>query len=167
MQVLGYLHLSSGKSDLKTLAALNRLYGWALASRAQPPSPYAGLPAVVTLQHWLRDRWLSLKEERPFFRETNQAELVLDLVWGQLLPAYMDFHHELLFHQEPEGIFNGFFLGRAIEAVLGEGGPWEDTERIVTGAIRRLNDFIGYRPIAVLEGRRHHDRRVGVARGDG
>jgi hypothetical protein len=155
LQVLGYLHLSSGKSDLKTLAALNRLYGWALASRAQPPSPYAGLPAVVTLQHWLRDRWLSLKEERPFFRETNQAELVLDLVWGQLLPAYMDFHHELLFHQEPEGIFNGFFLGRAIEAVLGEGGPWEDTERIVTGAIRRLNDFIGYRPIAVLEGRRH------------
>jgi hypothetical protein len=155
VQVLGYLHLSSGKSDSTTLAALNRLYGWALASKAQPPSPYAGLPAFVTLRHWLRDRLKLLQEEKPFFRETDQAERVMELVWGELLPGYMDFHSNLLFHQEPEGIYNGFFLGRAIEAVLVEGGPWTEVDRIVSGSIRRLNDFIGYRPIAVLEGRRH------------
>ncbi len=155
VQVLGYLHLSSGKTDPKTLSALNRLYGWALASKSQPPSPFAGLPAVVTLHHWLRDRLDKLKKEKPFFCETDQADQVLNLVWLQLLPAYMDFHSELLFHQEPEGIFNGLFLGRAIEAVLTEAGPWDETDRIVEGSIRRLNEFIGYRPIAVLEGRRH------------
>ncbi len=159
VQVLGYLHLSSGKTDNKTLAALNRLYGWALASKSQPPSPFAGLPAVLTLHHWLRDRLGKLKEERPFFRESDQADQVLNLVWLQLLPAYMDFHSELLFHQEAEGIFNGFFLGRAAEAVLSEGGPWDETDRIVEGAIRRLNDYIGYRPLATLEGRRHQPYR--------
>ena len=56
VQVLGYLHVSSGRSDPKTLYSLNRLYGWAIASGSQPPSPYAGLPAWVTLQHWLQDR---------------------------------------------------------------------------------------------------------------
>ena len=42
-----------------------------------------------------------------------------------------------------------------MEAVLSEGGPWNETKRIVDGAIRKLNDYIGYRPIAVLEGKRH------------
>jgi len=155
VQVLGYLHVSSGRSDPKTLFSLNRLYGWAIASGTQPPSPYAGLPAWVTLQHWLQDRLARLREERPFFRENDQASRVLELVWLHLLPSYLDFHSDLLFHQEPEGLFNGLFLGRAIEAVLLEGGPWDEIDRIVDGAIRRLNDYIGYRPLAVLEGRRH------------
>src|SRR5581483_6017299 len=33
--------------------------------------------------------------------------------------------------------------------------PWNETDRIVQGALDRLNDFLGYRPVAVLEnGRR-------------
>lgn len=155
VQVLGYLHVSSGKSDPKTLAALNRLYGWAIASGPNPASPYAGMPAWLTLQQWLQDRLGRLQEERSFFRENDQATRVLQLVWLHLLPAYLDFHSDLLFHQEPEALFNGLFLGRAIEAVLLEGGPWDEVDRIVDRAIRRLNDYIGYRPIAVLEGRKH------------
>jgi len=155
IQLLGYLHVSSGKSDPKTLFSLNRLYGWAIASGSQPPSPYAGLPAWVTLQQWLQDRLESFRGDRPFFRENDQASRVMGLVWHDLLPSYLDFHSDLLFHQEPEGLFNGLFLGRAIEAVLLEGGPWDEVDRIVSGAIRRLNDYIGYRPLAVLEGQSH------------
>ncbi len=155
VQVLGYLHVSSGKSDPKTLFSLNRLYGWAIASGGQPPSPYTGLPAWVTLQQWLQDRLELFRQERPFFGENDQASQVMGLVWRHLLPSYLDYHSDLLFHQEPEGLFNGLFLGRAIEAVLLEGGPWSEVDRIVEGAIRRLNDYIGYRPLAVLEGRRH------------
>jgi hypothetical protein len=41
-----------------------------------------------------------------------------------------------------------------MEAVLQQGSPWEETSRIVGPAITQLNDYVGYRPVAVLEGRR-------------
>ncbi len=154
VHVLGYLNFSSGKTDPKALQALNRLYGWAIAGSPIPGSPFAGMPAWLTIQQWLQDRLVKLADEKPAFRENDQASRVLQLVWLDLLPEYIDFHRDLLFHQEPEGIFNGFFLGRAIAAVLSQGAPWDETERIVQGAIRELNDYVGYRPVAVLEGRR-------------
>src|SRR2546429_510383 len=50
-------------------------------------------------------------------------------------------------------LFEPFFLARAFEAVLLQGGPWTEQERIIAGALARLNDFVGHRPIAVLESR--------------
>jgi hypothetical protein len=147
VQVLGYLNFSSGVADPKTLGALNRLYGLGLSG-----SPYAGLPVWLTMQQWLQDRLKRLMRESPGFATANQAQQVMELVWGEALPAYLDFHRDLLFHQEPEGLFNGFFLGRMIEAVISQGGPREERQRIVSGAIRQLNDYVGYRPVAVLEG---------------
>ncbi len=144
-----------GKSDPKTLAALNRLYGWALASGPQKQfSPYAGLPPWLTIQQWLQDRLGKLRDEKEIFRESDQASHVHQIVWLYLLPDYLDFHSDLLFHQEPEGLFNGLFLGRAIECVLQQGPPWDEMDRIVPKAIDALNDYVGYRPVAVLEGRR-------------
>ncbi|MEQ1825518.1 MAG: hypothetical protein ABL921_06210 [Pirellula sp.] len=155
VHVLGYLNFSSGKSDTKTQAALNRLYGWALASGSPKQfSPYAGLPPWLTIQQWLQDRLGKLRDEKEIFRESDQASQVLQIVWLYLLPDYLDFHSDLLFHQEPEGLFNGLFLGRAIECVLQQGAPWDEIDRIVPKAIEELNDYVGYRPVAVLEGRR-------------
>lgn len=155
VHVLGYLNFSSGKSDPKSLAALNRLYGWSLASSSpKTGSPFAGLPPWLTIQQWLQDRLVKLQSEKEIFRESDQASQVLKIVWLHLLPEYLDFHSDLLFHQEPEGLFNGLFLGRAIESVLKQGAPWGDVDRIVRGAIDSLNDYVGYRPVAVLEGRR-------------
>lgn len=148
-QVLGYLNFSAGKPDAKTLGALNRIY-----ARALPGGPYAGLPAWLQIQQWLQDALTRLSASNPAFRASEQASAVIELVWLHLLPSYLDFHRDLLFHQAPESIFNGFMLGRAIESVLQQGGPWEEVDRITAGAIRRLNDFVGYRPVAVLEGRR-------------
>lgn len=154
VHVLGYLNFSSGKSDPKSLAALNRLYGWALAGSPRQFSPYAGLPPWLTIQQWLQDRLGKLRDEKEIFRESDQASQVLQIVWLYLLPDYLDFHSDLLFHQEPEGLFNGLFLGRAIECVLKQGAPWNEIDRIVPKAIDELNDYVGYRPVAVLEGRR-------------
>lgn len=149
VQVLGYLNFSSGKAELKTLAALNRIY-----SHALPGGPYEGMPAWLQIQQWLQDELARLNANNPAFQDCHQAVSVLELVWLNFLPAYLDFHRDLLFHQEPEGIFNGFFLGRAMEAVLQQGPPWDENRRIVNGAIKQLNDYVGYRPVAVLEGRR-------------
>ncbi len=152
--VLGYLNFSSGKSDPKSLAALNRLYGLALAGTPGQYSPYAGLPPWLTIQQWLQDRLGKLRDEKEIFRESDQASQVLQIVWLYLLPDYLDYHSDLLFHQEPEGLFNGLFLGRAIECVLQQGASWNEIDRIVAKAIDQLNDYVGFRPVAVLEGRR-------------
>jgi hypothetical protein len=149
VQILGYLNFSSSMVDSKALAALNRVYKCAL-----PGSPFEGMPAWLQIQQWLQDGLVRVADTNPAFADNSQAVAVLELVWLNFLPAYLDFHRDLLFHQEPEGIFNGFFLGKAMEAVLLQGSPWEDTERIVAGAIAHINDYVGYRPVAVLEGRR-------------
>src|SRR5690606_38285797 len=39
--------------------------------------------------------------------------------------------------------------------VLSQGPPWDEADRITQQAIRTLNDYLGHRPVAVLESRRH------------
>ncbi|MEZ6077611.1 MAG: hypothetical protein R3C56_18670 [Pirellulaceae bacterium] len=134
--------------DLKTRRALNRLY------KAIPAGPYEGLAAWLQIQQWLQDELACLAETNPGFADCQQAVAMMELVWLNFLPAYLDFHRDLLFHQEPEALINGFFLGRAMEAVVMQGGPWSETDRIVPAAIAQLNDYVGHRPVAVLEGRR-------------
>src|SRR5262249_9480823 len=53
--------------------------------------------------------------------------------------------------QQDRHLFQPFFLARVFEAVLAQAGPWDEHERIVAGALARLNDFAGFRPIPVLE----------------
>lgn len=147
-QIVGYLNFSSGHSDSATLGNLNYLHGIAAAG-----DPYSGMPAWLVVGQWLQDATDSLRGTSAAFSDLTQARDVVRLVWSDLLPAYLDYHRDLLFHQEPEGIFNGFFLGRCLEAVLQQGAPWDETSRIVRGAVRQLNDFVGYRPVAQLEDR--------------
>jgi hypothetical protein len=147
-QVVGYLNFSSGISDHATLANLNFLHGMAAAG-----DPFSGMPAWLVVGQWLGDAIDHLEGSTAAFSDLSQARQVTKLVWSDLLPAYVDFHRDLLFHQVPEGIFNGFFLGRCLEAVLSSGGPWDETDRLVTTAIRKLNDFVGFRPVAQLENR--------------
>jgi hypothetical protein len=79
---------------------------------------------------------------------------MIELLWSELLPAYLDFHRDLLFHQNPELLFNGFFLGRCAETLLASGGCDREGAEVIPTTISRLNDFVGYRPVAVLEGER-------------
>lgn len=92
-----------------------------------------------------------LERESPVFRDTRQARAVIALAFGEVLPTYRAHHADLLFHVEPEGFLQPFFVARLIEATLAQGGPWNESARIVDGALRTLNDFLGHRPVAVLE----------------
>src|SRR5262249_25105835 len=80
---------------------------------------------------------------------------VLRLVFDDLLAAYRAHHKDLLFHQFGAALYDAFFVGRAAEAVLAAGSPWGQTERIAQESLQRLNDYLGYRPLPVLENRRH------------
>src|SRR5581483_3373211 len=49
-------------------------------------------------------------------------------------------------------LFQPFFLARVCEAVLAQGPPWEES-RVIPLALAKLNDYAGYRPVAILETR--------------
>lgn len=146
-QVLGYLNFSCGAVDVQLLANLNRLYAWI----GDPPGDVAPYRVV---ERWLQRHLQRLSEVSPAFRDSTQAAAVLDLTFQHVLPGYLEFHRDLLFHQTDRTLFGPFFLGRVFEAVLQQGPPWDDPQRIARGAIRTLNDFVGHRPVAVLENRK-------------
>ena len=146
-QILGYLNFSSGAADAKFLRNLNRVFE--LAANADGKRP-AWRVALEVLQTKLTE----LQQHSATFRDAGQAAAILDLVQAHVLPGYLEFHRDLLFHQNEAAIFNAFFVGRTVEAVLRQGSPWTDVERIRRGAITQLNDYIGYRPVATLESKK-------------
>jgi hypothetical protein len=143
-QVLGYLNFSSGAADPQFLANLNRIFVLAAAQQA-------GVPAWLAAGRLLTERLAELRKESATFRDADQASAVLELVFDQALPAYRRFHRDLLFHHSDESLFRPFFIGRVCEAVLQQGPPWDERDRVVGGSIARLNDYIGHRPVAALE----------------
>jgi hypothetical protein len=143
-ELLGYLNFSSGTPDAKFLHKLNELFG---QIECDPATGNNSLCAAI--EH-LRRQLDTLAASTAAFRDSEQAQAVLRLAGEELPRRYREFHRDLLFHQSDSDIWRPFFLGRACEALLSEGGPWDETERIVESAIARLNDYIGHRPVAVL-----------------
>ena len=149
--VLGYLNFSSGSEDPKFLRALNMLYA-EIAERAME-GPAGEEPLWKQFHAVLREELDFQTQASSAFARSDQACAVLDVVFNHVLPGYLAFHQDLLAHQSDETLFQPLFIGRVCEAVLREGGPFDDVGRVVPGAIARLNDYIGYRPVAVLHNR--------------
>jgi len=146
-EMIGYLNFSSGACDASFLRNLNALF--AVIERRNS----AEADAVAVLSDWLVQRMDELELQGGSFGDVSQARAVVRLLGQHLLPAYREFHRDLLWHQKDAELWRPFFLGRAFEAILAQGAPWDETERVVTGALDTLNDYIGYRPVAVLESR--------------
>ena len=148
-EILGYLNFSSGATDPKFLRNLNELWK---AIELAGVSPEKSCKIAHQL---LCEKLNALSRESTTFRDAAQAQAVLRLLFDELLPAYRKHHADLLFHQTDAALWRPLFIGRAAEAVLSEGGPWDESNRIVAGALMRLNDYLGYRPIAVLQSHKH------------
>ncbi len=144
--LLGHVNFSAGKPDPRFQKQLNDAYAhFATLGTAEP---------WTALRDWLRAELEQLRAGgAAAFQDVRQASAVLGLVFDQLLPEYRRHHTDLLGHLDSRALFQPFFLVRAFEAVLAQGGPWEERDRIVRGALHQLNDFVGYRPIAILETR--------------
>lgn len=144
--LLGYLNFSNGKPDPRFQKQLDEAFTHFVARGEAEPA--------VALFHWLREELQSLRSaDAAAFRDSAQVEAVLALTADALLPTYRRHHADLLGHQTERELWQPFFLARAFEAVLEQSGPWNEAERIVAGAMNRLNDFTGYRPVAILETR--------------
>ncbi len=143
-ELVGYLNFSSGAADTRFLGNLNRLYG-EVDTEGVPPGE---LGPVV--QRRLAEGIDLLNRTSPAFRDVEQARAVPGLVFDHFLPAYREFHRDLLFHQTIADLATPFFVGRAFEIVLRQGPPWDETRRIVDEGLAQFNDYVGYRPVAVL-----------------
>ncbi len=143
-QVLGYLNFSSGAHDAQFYGNVDQLFEAAEEAAGEPvewQTVTSQLLAAV-------DR---LEGSGAAFSDATQARTVVRVVHEHLLSTFLEFHSDLLFHQTGKSMFNSFFVARALEATLCQGGPWDETRRIIRGAISQLNDYIGYRPVATLE----------------
>ena len=145
-EILGYLNFSSGTPDIAFQRNMSRLCEQ-MNGRWGPGS----------LRDLLLDHLSRARSEVPAFGETEQAEAVIRLALDEGLPAYRRFHRDLLFHLQDEDFQHPFFLARVFEAVLAQGPPWSESERIIAAMLDQLNEFVGYRPVAVLENGRRMD----------
>ncbi|MFO0880759.1 MAG: hypothetical protein U0840_25790 [Gemmataceae bacterium] len=140
--LLGYLNFSDGRPDHRWQRQLND----AFASLAQAPAPWETLFAELTT-HLQRLH----TSGSAAFREVSQAMMALDLA-AQVLPAYRAHHADLLVHIPEATLWGPFFLARVFEAVL-QLRQADDEAPGVSAILARLNDFVGHRPIAILESR--------------
>jgi hypothetical protein len=148
--LLGYLNFSSGAFDPAAWRALSALFAEVepeVSGGVQERSDAAGLVADR-----LRDRLRGLERESLAFRDATQARRAIEEVFGHLLPAYRRFHADLLEHQPPGAIERPFFVMAVAQALLAEGLP--EANELEAGrdrVIARLNEYVGWRPVAVLE----------------
>jgi hypothetical protein len=144
--VLGYLNFSEGRPDARFQRGLSDAWAFLAARGVQLPG--------ATLHEALRARLAELKASgTAAFKDVRQAEAVLTLVFDKILPAYRAHHADLLFHQSDADLWQPYFLARVFEAVLAQGPLHQGEHQVVTGVVNRLNDYVGHRPIAVLENR--------------
>jgi hypothetical protein len=156
--LLGYLNFSSGAFDPAVWRAMNELFaavepaGADEAGGANPDGTIVEMSAAAAgVAALLRERLDALAATEGAFRDARQARAVLDLLFSRLLPAYRAFHGDLLEHQPPGGLERPFFLMAAAQAILTGDPTADDPESAVQAAIGRLNDYVGWRPVAVLE----------------
>ncbi|MEM8864123.1 MAG: hypothetical protein AAGF31_01095 [Planctomycetota bacterium] len=143
-KIAGYLNFSEGAPDANFLRNISDLYAIVEQRDGQADT-------VTVIATDLLARLEELQPAGGAFADTTQARGVLQLVTEQFRPAYREFHRDLLWHRRPSELWRPYFLGRVFEAVLAQGPPWDEPERIVPAARDRLDDYIGYRPVAVLE----------------
>ena len=149
--LLGYLNFSSGAFEPGVWRAMNSLFA-AVEPERGPEATVGELPDAATrVAEELGRRLKLLESEGAAFRDAAQARGLLDLLFVRLLPAYRAFHADLLEHQPPGGLERPFFIMAAAQALLVDDPLHPDRDATVRRAIDRLNDYVGWRPVAVLE----------------
>lgn len=144
--LLGYLNFSDGAPAAGFQRSLNALF-----STESAPTD---CPALLRTLQAAIDQLAESGESA--FGDTRRAKSCLNVTLTHVFPAYLRHHQDLLFHLSEADLFQPFFLVKTFEAVLAaavEAG-WNDIDTLVSEALGRLNSFVGYRPVALLENER-------------
>jgi hypothetical protein len=151
-KLLGYLNFSDGRPDPRFRKLLVDAFAHRIESGDAAP--------WITIARWLAQAADGLEQSgSAAFRDLSQARLILQVGFDLVPVAYRRHHADLLAHQSDANLFTVFFIARACETALRERSknPAIDAERLVQSVVDALNDYVGYRPIAVLETRPQTD----------
>src|SRR5262249_43659997 len=130
--ILGYLNFSSGKPDAQFARQLDdKIAELSGAGVGDPPG---------ALKELLAKALAETRVEGGIDRDANQAGRVLELIFSLAPPAYRRYHADLLAHRSDSALFTGFLIARIAEAILGQGPPRSEHDRIIHGAMETLND---------------------------
>lgn len=158
--VLGYLNFSDGTRDPRFFAAMNRLFadvfGETGSPAAGPGESDSGAKPWSPIVRRLQDAIPILQTRGGAFSNVNRAQTALALVFDGLIPAYLDFHKDLLGFGHATTLCSPFAVARFCEAILQARAEDEDASQqsTIRAALSKVNDYVGYRPTAVLEGNR-------------
>lgn len=145
--LLGYLNFSQGAPSARFRVCLNQLFR---------SSELTGSPQ--SLRDYLLEQTRRLAGSgEAAFADPGQALSVVGVVLDRVLPAYRIHHQDLLGHLGESDFFSPLLLAKMFESLLSERAETgsKDEQDLVPRVLRRLNHFVGYRPVAVLEnGRR-------------
>ena len=139
-EIIGYLNFSNGNPDPRFQSQLNELHG----------SHKSATPWTAIRQQLL-DGIEELEASQKAFQDCSQARAVVETVFDRVAPALREHHRDLLFHLTDSEWEEPFMLVRIFESVLAAGNPWDETDRVCSEALESLNDYVGFRPVAVLE----------------
>ncbi|CAN5298794.1 hypothetical protein BH11PLA2_BH11PLA2_30090 [soil metagenome] len=151
-KLLGYLNFSDGRPDPRFRRGLADAFGTLLEHHDATP--------WLTLGRWFLASCDDLATGgSAAFKDTTQARAIIAATFEQLPQVYREHHVDLLAHQTDEFLFTPFFLARCCEAALAARSADSSLsdDELATQAMGMLNDFVGYRPIAVLETRAQTD----------
>lgn len=149
--MVGYLNFSDGSPSSAFQTAVNEFFQSADAIKScEPNSDWRNLHRELLVHTDPAGPLASA------FGDLSQARQAVSLTFDVVLPAYREHHRDLLFHHDDNDLFLPLFLVRAFEATLAERHR-EDPADAARNVLLRLNDFIGHRPVAVLENDRRCD----------
>ena len=170
-RVLGHLFFSSGSIEPPFFSALDQVFvkafqvtanevvpdgGWTAGGSPDDGVAPLASPRLLKVRAILWDATEILSTSSAAFSDPRRARAVIQLVFDHLLPGYRHFHRDLLFHLQEDQIFQPFFVGKCFELALGLSD--QEFADLAAGAnlvLNRLNDYVGYRPVATLEQVRH------------
>jgi len=148
--LFGYLNFSDGTPAATFRVCVNEIF----VNVAEPWQ----FPSV---QNHLSQQLTELEATgESVFQQSSQARDAIRTAFEVILPAYLEHHQDLLFHLHEEEICQPLFVAQMFEATLAAAAEcgWDNSEKLIRIALHRLNTYVGYRPVAVLE----NDRRMEV-----
>jgi hypothetical protein len=151
--ILGYLELSDGTGSVPFQRSVVDLFKLLTLDAGEDERPV-----------WLRVRaeLMSAADSTKRLGPLRRAREVVRLVHDVVLPAYRRHHQDLLAHLRDVDLFTPLFLVRCYEESLRLGSDLEtltdpladsSTDQLAARVVGALNDFLGHRPVAVLENR--------------
>lgn len=147
-KILGYLNLSDGRPDPRWQKQLSDAYSFLAEHGDKQP--------WISLLDWLEQKLDELKASgSAAFKNDKQARKLIELV-PTFLENYRAYHSDILGHLPDADLFLPFFLAKVFETLLKlalEKGFPRQPESFLKNAILQFNDFVGYRPVALLETR--------------